>query len=36
MTLKKVVGHCLKIDMIQFKWDGSKWKCFKFNGRDEI
>ena len=34
MRLKKVMGHYLKIEMMQIKWDISKWKMrqIQWNG----
>ena len=26
MTLKGSAGHCLKIEMMQIRWDGPKWQ----------
>ena len=33
---KKVVGHYPKIKMMQIKWDGPKWKWYKFNDTNKI
>ena len=27
--IKKVVGYCPKIEMMQIKWDGPKWKMMQ-------